>query len=82
VIARAAPLSSGGNGGGNGGDNDDLAYVAKLAVLSFAGAALIKYGSQLVALPHEPNAAVAALAVIGTPVAYGGWLLTRGGGDK
>lgn len=67
--------------GGDGGDSD-LAYVAKLTVFSFAGAAAIKYGSLLFALPHEPSLAVALGAALGTPLVYGAWLLVRsGGGD-
>lgn len=64
------------NNGSNGGDSD-LAYVAKLALFSFVGAAVIKYGSLLIALPHEPNLAVALGAALGTPLVYGAWLLTR-----
>jgi hypothetical protein len=59
------------------GDNDDLAYVAKVAALSLAGAAAIKYGSLLVALPHEPSLPVALAIVLGTPALYSAWLLTR-----
>lgn len=75
VAARAT-----GSGDGDGGDSD-LAYVAKLAVLSFAGAAAIKYGSLFFALPHEPSLAVALAAALGTPAAYAAWLLARGNGD-
>lgn len=77
AMARAAGNGDGAKGSSSiDGDSDHL-YVAKLAALSFAGAAAIKYGSQLVALPHEPSAAVALAAVLGTPVAYSAWLLVR-----
>jgi hypothetical protein len=76
---RAVAHATGGGDGNsnNNTDDNDLAYLAKLAVLSFAGAAAIKYGSLLVALPHEPNLAVALALAVGTPVAYGAWLLAR-----
>jgi hypothetical protein len=74
--SRCAASAEDNNGGSNSDDND-LAYVAKLAVLSFAGAAAIKYGSLLVSLPHEPSLPVALFVVLGTPVAYSAWLLTR-----
>jgi hypothetical protein len=77
AVARATGGGDGGGANNNNTDDNDLAYVAKLAVLSFAGAAAIKYGSLLVALPHEPNLAVALAAAVGTPLAYAAWLLAR-----
>lgn len=75
--AGRCAASSGDNKSNNDLGDNDVLYMAKLALLSFAGAALIKYGSELVALPHEPNVGVALLAAVGTPVAYGAWLLVR-----
>lgn len=43
-----------------------------------AGAAIIKYGSLAISLPFEPNAAVAAGIVLGTPALYSLYLLTQG----
>jgi hypothetical protein len=44
-----------------------------------AGALAIKYGSLLLDLPFEPNAAVALAVVLGTPAAYSLCLLTQKG---
>lgn len=47
--------------------DDDLLYVAKFAASSFAGAALIKYGSMYISPPSHPdNKAAAALVALPT----------------
>lgn len=66
--------------GGGGGEDSDLAFVAKGVAFSFVAGAAIKYGSLLVALPHEPNAAVALAVIVGTPAAYAAALALRSGG--
>jgi hypothetical protein len=44
-----------------------------------AGAAAIKYGSLLMALPFEPSPAVALAVVLGTPIGFSLFLLAKGG---
>lgn len=53
----------------------DLMFVAKLTGLSFAGGALIKYGSLLSPIPFSADATLAILLVAGPPLAYGAMLL-------
>jgi hypothetical protein len=47
-----------------------------------AGGAVVKYGSLLVSLPHEPNAALALTLVVGTPILYAAALLLRSRGGS
>lgn len=45
-------------------DDNDLLYVAKFAASSFAGAALIKYGSMFISPPSSPDGKTAAALVV------------------
>ncbi|KAI8465880.1 MAG: hypothetical protein J3K34DRAFT_473044 [Monoraphidium minutum] len=79
-VAAAQQQQGGGSSSGSSSSSQDsdLAFVAKGLALSFAVGAAIKWGSLLVPLPHEPNAAVALTLVLGTPLAYGALLLAGG----
>ncbi|GIL73606.1 hypothetical protein Vretifemale_3775 [Volvox reticuliferus] len=54
---------------GNDSSND-ITFVGKIAAISFAGAAVIKYGSLILDVPFQPNALLAMLLVLGPPTAY------------
>ena len=60
------------------GTPNDLAFVAKLAVLSFAGGAAVKWGSLLTPVAFGANPLLATLMVAGPPAAYAAMLVTRG----
>lgn len=47
-----------------------------------AAGAAIKYGSLLVDLPHQPNAAIAVGCVLMPPIIYAAALLARGSGSS
>lgn len=55
----------------------DVVFVAKLAFVSIAGGALLKWGSLLTPLASSANASVAWLLVVGVPLAYAATLLLR-----
>ncbi|KAG2446485.1 hypothetical protein HYH02_008476 [Chlamydomonas schloesseri] len=61
---------------GNDG-NSDVVFVAKLAAVSFGGAALIKYGSLVLDVPFEPNGLLAMTLVLGPPIAYAALMYTQ-----
>ncbi|GIL49510.1 hypothetical protein Vafri_5842 [Volvox africanus] len=54
---------------GNDSSND-ITFIGKIAAISFAGAAVIKYGSLILDVPFQPNALLAMLLVLGPPAAY------------
>lgn len=59
-------------------DSDsDLAFVAKLAAVSFAGGAAIKYGSLLSPLAFSQSDVLAVAMVFVPPTMYAAMLLTR-----
>lgn len=74
-------MARAGEPGDFGSDNNstDLAFVAKLAVISVGGAAAIKYGSLLLDAPFDANWALALLLVFGPPAGYALFLLRTGG---
>ncbi|KAG2433883.1 hypothetical protein HXX76_008236 [Chlamydomonas incerta] len=78
---RASPIvrASGDRGPGSFGNdgNSDVVFVAKLAAVSFGGAALIKYGSLVLDVPFEPNGALAMTLVLGPPIAYAALMFTQ-----
>lgn len=51
------------------------------AACAASGAATIKYGSLAMSLPFEASDAVAAGIVLGTPAAYGAYLLVQSARD-
>jgi hypothetical protein len=51
-------------------DTPDLEFLAKLVVVSFAGGAVIKYGSLLSDVPFSANSSVALGLVLLPPIAY------------
>lgn len=61
-------------------DENDVVFVAKLVALSFAGGALIKYGSLTNPVAFSADPTLAACLVLGPPLAYGIMLLRRGSG--
>ncbi|KAG1653815.1 hypothetical protein FOA52_001018 [Chlamydomonas sp. UWO 241] len=60
-------------------EHSDAVFLAKLALLSFTGAAAIKYGSLLTPIAASANPVLAVVLVVGPPLAYGAMLLRRGG---
>ena len=84
VAARANNSSSDGGAGtsGTSGGDSDAAFVVKMVAASFAGGALIKYGSLAADLPFEASAPAALALVLGPPLVYSAYLLAfkQGGG--
>ncbi|GLI64687.1 hypothetical protein VaNZ11_008041 [Volvox africanus] len=66
------PRASDDRGIGSFGNDssDDITFIGKVAGISFAGAAAIKYGSLILDIPFQPNALLAMLLVLGPPAAY------------
>lgn len=63
--------------------DSDLAFVAKLVAVSFAGGAAIKYGSLLSPLAFSQSDVLAVAMVFVPPTIYAAMLLTRpGDGSK
>jgi hypothetical protein len=76
--------SSGSSGSGADGSGlppvlqeSDLAFLLRLAGVSFALGAVIKYGSLLVDLPFTPNAAAGTALVFAPPIAWAAWALRK-----
>ncbi|CAK8535653.1 unnamed protein product [Lathyrus sativus] len=67
VVPRALDPKTGEQNSITSSSQEDLVYVAKLAVGSFAGAAAVKYGSSVFPEITTPNL-VLALVIISTPV--------------
>lgn len=59
------------------GDETDVKFLAKLAGVSFGGAAAVKYGSLVFPVAFHPDAALALALVIGPPVIYAALLVLR-----
>jgi len=70
-LCRADKTENGSSGASALGPDNDLVFLAKLTAISFGGGALIKYGSLVIPVAFHPDAAIACLLVIGTPVVYG-----------
>ena len=60
------------------GTPNDVAFVAKLAALSFAGGAAVKWGSLLTPVAFGADPLLATLMVAGPPAAYAAMLVARG----
>lgn len=80
----ARALGSPENGTGGGADNgtstvskadSDVLFVAKLAMVSFALGAGIKYGSLLLDAPFEANPLLALIIVGAPPISFAAYLL-------
>ncbi|GLC56891.1 hypothetical protein PLESTB_001160300 [Pleodorina starrii] len=67
VMARA---SDNGPGAFGNDASSDLVFICKIAGISFAGAAAIKYGSLVMDIPFQANAILAMSLVLGPPIAY------------
>eukprot|EP00884_Botryococcus_braunii_P000072 jgi/Botrbrau1/10065/Bobra.0355s0020.1 len=59
-------------------NDTDTKFVLKLLVVSFAGAAAVKYGSLLSSVPFSPDPTLAITVVLGPPILYSLYILVRG----
>lgn len=55
----------------------DALFLGKLLLVAFVGGATIKYGSLLIDLPFQPNAAAAWAIVLMPPVVWAAQALAR-----
>ena len=55
----------------------DALFLGKLLLVAFVGGAVVKYGSLLIDLPFQPNAAAACAIVLLPPAAWAAHALAR-----
>eukprot|EP00890_Picochlorum_soloecismus_P000887 jgi/Picsp_1/179/NSC_00179-R1_predicted protein [Chlamydomonas reinhardtii] len=58
--------------------SDDAAFLLKLVAVSFAGGALIKYGSLFSSIPFTPSPIMAVSIVMFPPLAFAIWMISQG----